>query len=528
MRSAYATPFLIAATFGLAGCSGGSSGKGGAAAASAAATSASATTTAGTGVSAAASVTSLLAPSAPLQQGPLDLSFSLAHPSSSAADVSVEFSVDGGQSWSAASPVASTSQLRGLATAPAPGASHSFRWDSALDVAGFLPDVRVAVEVAGGNRLEAGPFALDNQPLSAHVALNREPYLQMTTASTSIVSWRTDGASEGVVEYGETPLLGRTARSGGRAERHDVVLGGLRPDTRYYYRLVEGGKPLTRRYSFYSAPDPSHTDFSFVVVGDSGMDNPEQLAIAQLMAREQEARFFLHTGDVVYPAGALGAAVAEYNRRYFKPYAELLKRVPGFPVVGNHDLYGLYGAPFKRAFVLPSNGGGALFSELFYRFDWGDATFLALDTNTIFRVGSGPHMTWLEDQLRSANKWVIVYMHAPLYSAGKHGDSRSLQANLESLFEHEGVDLVLAGHDHDYERSKPIKQYNQDPGYAGLVHIVTGGGGAALRPVHPTPRTHLALSAHHYLKVSIAGDDLRGEAIDLNGQTIDRFTIRDQ
>ncbi|HBP17664.1 MAG TPA: hypothetical protein DEA08_07720, partial [Planctomycetes bacterium] len=293
-------------------------------------------------------------------------------------------------------------------------------------------------------------------------------------------------------------------------------------------RLVESGKPITPRYSFYSAPDPTSTDFSFVVVGDSGMDNPEQFAIANLMAKEQDARFFLHTGDVVYPAGALGAAVAEYNRRYFKPYAELLKRVPGFPVVGNHDLYGLYGAPFKQAFVLPSNGGGALFSELFYRFDWGDATFLALETNTIFRLGSGPHMSWLEDELKTAKKWVIVYMHAPLYSAGKHGDSSTLQSNLESLFEHEGVDLVLAGHDHDYERSVPIKQFNQDPSYAGLVHVVTGGGGAALRPVNPTPRTHLALSAHHYLKVTIAGDDLHGEAIDVNGQSIDRFTIRDQ
>lgn len=527
MRLAHATPLVLATTFALAGCSGGSSGKGGSAATSAPATSAAPTSTSSS-ASATASVTSLRVPSAPLLQGQVALAFRLAHPQADPADVSVEFSVDGGQSWTAASPVTSTSQLSGLATAPAPGLEHPFVWDSPQDVVGFEADVRVAVEVSGGNRLEAGPFALDNQPLSAHVVLNREPYLQLTTQTTSIVSWRTDTASEGVVEYGETPLLGQTARSGRQAERHDVVLSGLRPDTRYYYRLVESGKPITPRYSFFSAPDPTDTDFSFVVVGDSGMDNPEQFTIANRMAQEQDARFFLHTGDVVYPAGALGAAVAEYNRRYFKPYAELLKRVPGFPVVGNHDLYGLYGAPFKRAFVLPSNGGGALFSELFYRFDWGDATFLALETNTIFRLGSGPHMSWLKDQLKTANKWVIVYMHAPLYSAGKHGDSGTLQSNLESLFEHEGVDLVLAGHDHDYERSKPIKQFNRDPSYAGLVHVVTGGGGAALRPVNPTPRTHLAISAHHYLKVTIAGDDLHGEAIDLNGATIDRFKIRDQ
>ncbi len=128
--------------------------------------------------------------------------------------------------------------------------------------------------------------------------------------------------------------------------------------------------------------------------------------------------------------------------------------------------------------------------------------------------------------MNNQRKWLIVYMHVPLYSCGAHGDNGILKQVLGPLFENGRVDLVIAGHDHDYERTRALKEFNRDPAYPGLVHVVTGGGGAGLRSISPNSRTAVAQRANHYMRFSVRGDTLTGEAIDVNGQTIDTFTVQ--
>jgi predicted phosphodiesterase len=504
-------------------CGGSSSGGGGAATTTAPVTSASQTAT----------VASLRITGLPLVSGDVPVAFKLVHPAGVTTDVAVTWSLDAGQSWSVATPASGSVTLTGLTTSPSPGVEHVFRWDTVADIPGFEPDVLLRVEALGGGALDSTRFAVDNQALSTHVTFNRLPYLQNTTVTETRIAWRTETSTGSVVEWGPTPALGQTAGNPqSNTREHWVTLSGLQPGTEYYYRIVDAGLPLTPRHQLQTAPDPAQAPsvdpVRFVVVGDSGMGNPEQHQIAALMAQE-DAEFFLHTGDVVYPAGGFPAAIVEYNKRFFEPYQDMLSEVTAFPVVGNHDLYGLFGAPFKQTFDVPRNGS-LIFEELYYAFDWGDCRFLAIESNTLFqKLGWGPHINWLENELRNnQRKWLIVYLHAPLYSARKHGDNQDLINRLGPLFERYKVDLVLAGHDHNYERSIPVKQFNQDPNYPGLVHIVTGGGGAALRPVTPTPRTHVAISAHHYMRFSIQGDWIHGEAVDINGQVIDSFRVQDQ
>ncbi|MGE0711769.1 MAG: metallophosphoesterase [Planctomycetota bacterium] len=514
----------VAAAF--AGCSGGSSGGGSAASTSApVGSSPSATTTTGPSTTSGAEVTSLVVP-AGLLQGSVPIAFRVADAASASVPVEVVFSTDNGQTWKPAS----GAPTQPLATGPAPGIEHSFVWDTVRDVPGFEPAVLLEVRPQPGRELQSPALPVDNQPVSAHVKLDRAPYLQSTTQTQTVIRWRTETAVDGVVEFGETPALGRVAApaSGAASQEHEVLLTGLTPGTRYSYRLVSGGLPITPRYELRTAPASGVRDFSFLVVGDSGMNNQVQYDIAARMDQE-DADFFLHTGDVVYPIGGLGAAVQEYNLRFFKPYEKLLRRMPAWLVVGNHDLYGLYGQPFKDTFTLPPNGGGSLLEELYYSFEWGDAKFVAIEANSTFQfVQVGAHMDWLRRELaQNTKKWLIVFFHPPLYSAGQHGDNHALQQVLGPLFESYGVDLVLTGHDHDYERTKAIKDYNQRAGYPGLVHVVTGGGGADLRPVNPTPRTEVAISAHHYLRVEISGDWLTGEAVDAQGKVIDRFSVQE-
>lgn len=512
------------------GCGGGGNGGGGGASTTAPVTSAPASTTGSgsttTPAPAVAAVTSLRLPAGPVLAGDVAVAIQLAHPQSTPTDLELEFSADGGATWKPLTTKAPSPSRQGMATSAAPGVDHAFTWATTTDVP-TMSAVLVRATPAGGAAVVEGPITVDNLPMST-VRLNREPYVQLTTQTTSLIVWRTDADTDSVVQWGETPALGQVAGDpGARTKLHEVELRGLRPGTRYYYRVLSAGLPVTPRESFGSAPDANHGDFRFVAFGDSGTGSAEQVTLSRLISAEQ-ADFAIHTGDIIYPFGALGNPVGEYNDKFFKPYAGLCKRMPIFPVIGNHDLIAILGQPYKEAFYLPDNGNN-LTKELYFAFEWGDAKFIALETTGLFLVPLGQHAQWLDQQIsQNTKKWLIVYMHVPLYSSGNHGDNRILQAVLGPIFENGKVDLVITGHDHHYERTTPIKDHNRSAAYPGLVHIVTGGGGAGTYGVNPRSKTAFSARAHHYMRFHAHGDDLDGEAVDLQGQVIDRFTIKNQ
>ncbi len=516
-----ALTLLLGSALVAAGCGGGGGGGGGASATAAPSTSGGTTTpTPGANV---AAITSVRLPSGVLS-GDVPVAFRIVDGRGLPADVTVSLSSDNGATWRAATPAASSASMSGLSTGPHPGAEYVFTWASATDVPA-LAQVKLRIAPAGGVSLDS-TVVVDNVPLSAAVRLNRRPYLQHTTQTSTIIAWRTEADADTLIEYGTTPLLGSVAGNpGAREKAHAVELTGLVAGTTYYYRVSSAGQPVTLRETFRTAPPANVSDFSFLAFGDSGTASPEQLALGRLMAAEQ-ADFAIHTGDVIYPYGGLGNAVGEYNDRFFRPYEGFLGRLPMFPVIGNHDLIALLGQPFKDVFFLPDNGS-SIGRELYFSFEWGDAKFIALESTGLFLVPVGDHARWLHDQImNNQRKWLIVYMHVPLYSCGSHGDSAILKQVLGPLFENNRVDLVIAGHDHNYERTKPLKDFNRDPSYPGLVHVVTGGGGAGLRGVSPNSRTAVAHRANHYMRFTARGDTLTGEAIDLNGQAIDTFTVQ--
>jgi hypothetical protein len=113
-------------------------------------------------------------------------------------------------------------------------------------------------------------------------------------------------------------------------------------------------------------------------------------------------------------------------------------------------------------FSLPAAGeagGVPSGTELYYSFDWANVHFVCLDSQSSSRAVGGPMWTWLEsDLLASEQDWVVAYWHHPPYSKGSHDSDTELQLvemreNFLPLLEAHGVDLVLAGHSHSYERS---------------------------------------------------------------------------
>ena len=249
------------------------------------------------------------------------------------------------------------------------------------------------------------------------------------------------------------------------------------------------------------------------MIGDSGRGRKGQLAVAALLERV-EPDLILHTGDIVYPSGE----ERHYDRRFFVPYGRLLKEVPIFPILGNHDLERGNGTAYLNNFHLP--GTDMQGTGRYYSFDWGNAHFVALNSE-LYHGDHSYHpeeqKTWLERDLKETRQpWKIVYFHRPIYSSSKHGSDQRIREDLEPILVRHKVDLVFSGHDHVYERTVPIY---------GVTYVVSGGGGKGLYPAGSSEWTAFSKSVHHAVLVRIDGEHLCLEAVEPDGVVLDRLDL---
>jgi hypothetical protein len=216
----------------------------------------------------------------------------------------------------------------------------------------------------------------------------------------------------------------------------------------------------------------------------------------------------LHMGDVAYGSGAAW----ELERNHFAVYQRMLQSFPLFPSIGNHDDATDEAAPYLVAFDLPDNGIVGE-RERFYSFDWGQVHFVALDTERMTDVQA----RWLDADL-SENRlpWVVVYGHRPPYSSGSHGSNITFRERFGSLLYKHRVSLVLSGHEHSYERTKPID---------GTVYVVSGGGGRETRPVGRSEFTAYSESVLHFVYVEADSEALVLHAIDGIGREFDSVRL---
>ncbi len=350
-------------------------------------------------------------------------------------------------------------------------------------------------------------------PTEAGLAqLVRHPYLQQMTATSvqvlvatsggpapELIVTRPDGTYVAVLQTTEADSPPNTA-----SPLWIATIEALTPSTTYCYEV--GG--LTRRTGFKTAPARGSDDsVRFVAFGDSGTGGDEQRAVRDAM---MQVRFdlFLHTGDVAYNDGS----PSQLEASFFDVYRELIAKVAGYPVLGNHDYETEAGAPYLHAFSLPDNGAPAG-EERWYSFEWGSIHFVALDTQ---RVGP-EQIQWLDADL-SANDlpWKIAYFHKPPYSHGRHGGNDRVQAAFVPIFEKYGVQLVLSGHEHNYERYQPKN---------GVHYVVTGGGGNLTRPVGMGSDTAFSEAVLHFVLVEADRQRLLLHAIDGTGQEFDSLLI---
>ena len=364
------------------------------------------------------------------------------------------------------------------------------------------------------------------------LVFTRHPWLSLQTTTSMLVAWQTDAASSSVVHYAPDPVLDWSSASQasqpGLVVDHAVPLSGLAPGTRYRYRVVSGTDTLDAG-SFRTAPDAPES-FRFLAFGDIGTATAPQRAIAA-RADSLNADLAILTGDIIYDSGEPW----NFTPYYFDIYRPTLKRIPFYPVLGNHDTYYNGGASFVSAFHLPANFAAG--PERSYSFEYGSAHFAAIEVTVENTAPSAAAMAWLDADLAATTKpWKFVFFHVPMYSnGGGHGGDAAIAAALEPIIMTRGVDMVFQGHNHFYTRTYPIHSGQAvdqlwEPDYfnpSGPIYVVAGGGGRNLYALTAqTPLEVLSRSVYHLVSVDVWGDSLTLRAILQDGTVFDTMTLR--
>ena len=246
---------------------------------------------------------------------------------------------------------------------------------------------------------------------------------------------------------------------------------------------------------------------SFVAVGDVGTGDHRQYGVAKTMSCWFAANPFplvLLLGDNIYEHGE----IAKIEKTFEIPYQELLEqKVKFYAAIGNHDIRTNNGE--EQILYTGFNMDGR-----YYTFERGNVQFFAIDTNP--EAPWQEQLDWLEKELDNAKQpWKVVFGHHQIYASGQRGVARELVAKLTPLFSRYGVQLYLNGHEHHYERTKPIE---------GTTYV-TCGNGAQLRSVGKSDWTAYSISRLGFAVVEVYSDRLEILGVGTNGQILDRGEI---
>jgi hypothetical protein len=248
----------------------------------------------------------------------------------------------------------------------------------------------------------------------------------------------------------------------------------------------------------------------FAVIGDTGTGSSKQHEVGDMMAQYHHAfpfEFVLMMGDNMYS----GETAVDFEKKFSDPYKELLaQNVKFYAALGNHD------QALQTNYVNFNMNG-----KEYYRFKKGNVAFYALNSNYMDKK----QVKWLEDELaKDTSEWKVAFMHHPPYSSGgKHGSDSQLREVVEPIFVKYGVNVVLTGHDHFYERIVPQK---------GIFYFVSGAGGK-LRSGDIKKGTGLTAKGYDrdmsfMLFEVVNGKQMHFQTISRTGETIDSGVMLNQ
>jgi len=393
-------------------------------------------------------------------------------------------------------------------------------------------------------------------------SVTRGPYLQIGTPNSTVVRWRTNTATNSRVSIGTTQgSLTSNFDNATSTTEHEVVVSGLSPATKYFYSLGSTTQALAGNDSnhfFVTSPTAGTSSPTRIwVLGDSGTANASAQAVRNAyltFTGTVHTNFWLMLGDNAYENGT----DSEYQAAVFDMYPTILRQSVLWPTIGNHDTAQSSnppaGLPYFAMFTLPANaeaGGMASGTEKYYSFDYANIHFICLDSMTSDRSSTGAMANWLRADLASTTRqWTIAFWHHPPYTKGSH-DSDTEQNLVEMrqtflpILEDGGVDLVLAGHSHSYERSFLIDGHygtsstftnamkkdggSGRPNETGAYNKATLGAGAHEGAVYAVAGSSGQISGgtlnHPAMFISL--NNLGSMVFDVNGNSLDAKFLRE-
>lgn len=329
--------------------------------------------------------------------------------------------------------------------------------------------------------------------------LVKQPYLQQTGASSSYICWQTQNVCKSIIHYGLSKnTLNQKDTSSNQDITHCLFLSPLQPNTKYYYVVNTGSLTMNvDTHYFYTAPPiGSKNKVRFLALGDCGSSYPLQYRVKSAINYFKQQKYIngvLLLGDNAYETGS----VNEYQAGFFNPYQNnfILSNTCIYPAPGNHDyandnqLAQSHLVPYYDVFnKTPQQGelgGTPSFHKEFYSFDYANIHFISLDSygieNATYHLWDtlGPQYLWLKQDLQQNHSmWTIVYFHHPPFTMGTHNsdtenDLIEIRKTISRLLEKHGVDLVLNGHSHVYERSWLQKgHYNLETTFNKQQHVI--------------------------------------------------------
>jgi len=309
----------------------------------------------------------------------------------------------------------------------------------------------------------------------------------------------------------------------GHGTFHEATVTNLKPDTKYEYQIRSGDSMWTPRKTFRTAPASNEAIFTFLAGSDTKGGRHVTIDLLKIF-ESNNPRFMIYAGDAPHTGG-----LSPHWNRWFQAVEPFTSNKPIMPSVGNHEVGGDPNlVNYKIYNALPTNSG----SEVYYSFDYGPVHFVCLDTESGLYMEQVP---WLEKDLAVTKKpWKVAYFHSPPFSSGTaHGSNENVRRVLEPIFSKHHVNIVLSGHDHLYERSKPINlsMSKNEPVNSykdGTCYVVSAGAGAGLYDAQTGNwwTAVLKTKIHHFCRIKVNGSkSMTLEAVDLNGYVIDSVTL---
>lgn len=388
----------------------------------------------------------------------------------------------------------------------------------------------------------------------------RQPYMVMQTQNAMTIKWQTPENEVGKVAYGLTPqTLTNVLMENVQTDKHSITIPKLKECTKYFYSVSSSSLEIDNKdRSFTTLCESSQTQRLWVI-GDSGkigknQDKVYSEFIKYINGDYSKLDMWVLLGDNAYSSGTQ----KQFNATLFEPYVELVKRYVPWAVVGNHDARRW---AFYQVFDFPTNaesGGVASGTQEYYSIDNGNLHLVMLDSETVSRSSDGAMASWLKKDLASNKKpWVIVAFHTPPYSDGGHksdddwdsnGRLKEMRENFVPIFDKYGVDLVLNGHSHGYERSKLIvnhlgksdtfssKNILQDKrtGYvksftqkkdSGTIYQTCGSSSKLDGATYKHPALPYSLHEMGSLIIDVTPTTLTSKFLNIDGKITDEFTI---